>query len=65
VAKREGNDQICNLIQAKIIGAVGCDLVEEGEEGAGEKTQEPRPEGPYGLGRVIGVGHSEPNFLNG
>nr|GMC52432.1 hypothetical protein BHE74_00007654 [Ipomoea batatas] len=32
-------------------------LVEEGEEHAGEHAQDPHSEGPYGQGRVVGVGY--------
>ncbi|KAK9905187.1 hypothetical protein M0R45_000384 [Rubus argutus] len=33
------------------------ELVEKGEEGAGEEAQEPHSEGPYGQRRVVVVGH--------
>lgn len=38
-------------------GPIGEELVEEGEEGTWQYAQEPHPEGPYGEGRIVGVGH--------
>jgi len=64
---RHGKNSHLNggLNHDKRLGAVGEGLVDEGEEAAEEKTQEPHTEGPYWLGRVVGVGYCETNFLNG
>jgi len=56
-ADGERGDLHGDLTDDKWLGPVGEELVEEGQEGAGEQTQEPHSEGPYRLGRVIGVTH--------
>lgn len=65
VADRESSDLNCDLCDDERLRAVSEELVEKGEEGAGEKTQEPHTEGPYRSGRVVGVGYGETNLLDG
>jgi len=63
MANRERGDLNGDLSNDERLRAVGEELVEEGEEGAGEETQEPHPEGPYGSGRVVSVGDRETNLF--
>ena len=64
MADRECGDLNGDLSDDERLRAVGEELVEEGEEGAGEETQEPHPEGPYGSGRVVGVGDRETDLFD-
>lgn len=57
MAEGEGGHLHGDLRDDERLRPVGEELVEEGEEGAREEPQEPHPEGPYRLGRVIGVLH--------
>jgi len=64
VADRECGDLNGDLSNDERLRTVGEELVEEGEEGAGEETQEPHPEGPYGSGRIVCVGDRETNLFD-
>lgn len=57
VAEGEHGHLHGDLSDEERLRSVGEELVEEGQEGAREQPREPHPEGPYRLGRVVGVLH--------
>ena len=64
MAHGEGSHLDGDLGNDEGFGTVREELVKEREEGTGDYAQEPHPEGPYGQGGVVGVGHGQPHLLD-
>lgn len=60
----DATDLDCDLADDDGLGAVGEELVEEGEERAGDDADGPHAERPHGQRRVVGRRHGQPDLLH-
>lgn len=64
VPEREGGDLDGDLGDHKWLRPVSEELVEEGEQAAGDEAERPHPEGPHRERRVVGGRHRQANLLD-